>query len=571
MSSKLRKLKQQAYEAGRKRDWTGAADAYAQLLELDKNNPSLLNEYGDLCLKAGDQAKAIRQFLAAASRYKQNGLLNNAQAVYKKVLRHDADNLNANWFLAEIRAEQGLLHEGEKYALTFLARADDVSGEIKEIFHKRCLELFDLYAGSDPILEKVEQVFRVWDMPLEAARAGCLRACLQHRAGAVEEAAAAVQTLRQRVPELVNYAEHTRWQELAEGPGAGAADFADVNAIDLDAPAPPAPAGDPAGPPAAADPAAADPAGPEPAAGEPEAAPGPVDPPAAAPESAAATASAFEEFLAGDGELETSTSGSPLDGGDAGDAGDAGPAGTQDGLTVAAAPAPPADGDADLDRDEDGCISIDLGDETSFAGLADAAAEAAAAVEPTPETPQAASEPGAAADSAPPEPATGPGGGVNLLDEILAEEGEDILRSSETEQVSTIASEIGRHLGDAEVADPQAQYDQGLVYLEMGLDDQAALAFRAAASDPAYALRAREMWGIALRRDGRLEEAVQVLQDGLTDAAAEDRAALGVRYHAGRALEELGRADQAQEHYRHVHAVDAGFADVAQRLRTMVG
>ncbi len=204
MSSKLRKLKQQAYESGRKRDWSGAAEAYAQILEMDKSNPSLLNEYGDVCLKAGETTKAVRQFLAAAAKYRQTGLLNNAQAVYKKVLRHDETNLNANWFLAEIRASQGLIADGEHHALTFLMAAEEVSGEIKEIFNKRCLELFDLYPDSDAILERVEGIFRIADMKLESARAGCLRACLHYQAGEKDDATASIEKLLELLPEICN-------------------------------------------------------------------------------------------------------------------------------------------------------------------------------------------------------------------------------------------------------------------------------------------------------------------------------------------------------------------------------
>jgi hypothetical protein len=47
----------------------------------------------------------------------------------------------------------------------------------------------------------------------------------------------------------------------------------------------------------------------------------------------------------------------------------------------------------------------------------------------------------------------------------------------------------------------------------------------------------------------------------------DDRPTLGLRYHAGCILQELGRMDEAQEHFRQVHQVDAGFADVARRLR----
>jgi len=51
--SKLSQLKQEAYQAGKKRDWEKAIGAYEQILELDKNNPTVINELGDLCLKAG--------------------------------------------------------------------------------------------------------------------------------------------------------------------------------------------------------------------------------------------------------------------------------------------------------------------------------------------------------------------------------------------------------------------------------------------------------------------------------------------------------------------------------------
>ncbi|HOX26264.1 MAG TPA: tetratricopeptide repeat protein [Candidatus Krumholzibacteria bacterium] len=482
MSSTLRKLKQQAYEAGRKRDWAQAAEAYAEILEMDKSNPSLQNEYGDVCLKAGDTAKAIRQFLSAAAKYRQTGLLNNAQAVYKKVLRYDAGNLNANWFLAEIRSTQGLIADGEQHAIAFLEAAEGVSGEIKEIFLKRCLEIFTLFPESDAVLEKVEGIFRIWDLRLESARAGCLRARLAWQAGRCDEAAAAVARLVEGTPEITNYAEYGRWLETT-GRKAKPAGFTDVNTVHLER--------------------AADAA-----------------PPAAATEAPAA---------AGEDPAE--------------------PAGGRDADV-------PADSD-DLARDEDGCISLDAGDEADVASLVDGAARSFAAERE-------------ASPAAEAEPAAHDGTPVNLLDEILAEEGEDILRSSEAEQVSTIASEIGRNLGETADADPEVLYQQGLVYLEMGLYDQAVIALAAAARSARHAVQAREMWGIALHRAGRVADALKVLEDGLAKASGEDRAALGLRYHAGRILEDLGRDDEAQAHYRRVHAIDAGFADVAQRLRLPV-
>ncbi len=553
MSSKLRKLKQQAYDAGRRRDWAAAAAAYAEILELDKNNPSLLNEYGDACLRMGEAAKAVRQFLAAAAKYRQTGLLNNAQAVYKKVLRHEPANVNANWFLAEIRAGQGLAADGEQYALAFLAAAEDAAGDVRELYQKRCLELFTLYPGSADVLDKVERVFRLWDMKLESARAGCLRACLHFAEGAGDEAAAEVARAVAAVPEVVNYAEHTVW--LTASGQAVAGDFADVNAIALDD-GPTGEVGDtaPGGGGAWGDCALADDMAP--VDGD-EDSDGPEEPDADEPVGDAAedledAAPADDPWSAADG--DEAVEGIPA-------------------VETAADVAPTPTDPYDVEKDEDGCISIDLDGDADFSGLIEAATEAAAVADVPAagdpdhvvETAEDAAAPAAGNDA----PGVLFGGTVNLLDEILAEEGEDILRSSETEQVSTIASEIGRNLQADEAADPAAQYQQGLVYLEMGLHDQAILALSAAAEDTDHALQAREMWGIALRREGRLDEALTVLETGLA-AADDDAPALGLRYQAGRILEDLGRGDEAQEHYRRVHAVDAGFADVARRLRVPV-
>ena len=114
---------------------------YEEILDKDKNNPTVINELGDLCLKAGDTAQAVRHFLNAAAKYRQTGLLNNAVAIYKKILRYEAENQNAHWYLAETRAGQGLAAEGEDHALHFLQHSGKVAGDIKEIFLKRCLQL----------------------------------------------------------------------------------------------------------------------------------------------------------------------------------------------------------------------------------------------------------------------------------------------------------------------------------------------------------------------------------------------------------------------------------------------
>ena len=234
--SKLSQLKQEAFQAGKDREWQKAITVYEQLLEVDKKNPTIINELGDICLKAGETQRAVRNFLNAAAMYRKNGLLNNAVAIYKKILRHDQDNLNAHWYLAETRAGQGLKSEGERHGLIFLESHQDVSGDIKEIFLKRCATLFDLYPDSEKILNRLVQVFRMWALALEAARAQTLLACMQFDRGEQDEARAAMDLILGKSPSVANYPEYAQWHRRLN-PHSGAVlpgAFADFGALSLD-------------------------------------------------------------------------------------------------------------------------------------------------------------------------------------------------------------------------------------------------------------------------------------------------------------------------------------------------
>jgi len=213
--SKLSRLKQEAYQAAKKRDWQSAVSVYKRILELDKNNPTVVNELGDICLKMGDAPSAISHFLTAAAKYRSTGLQNNAVAIYKKILRHDGNNLNAHWYLAEIRASQGLIVEGEGHAHAFLSASENLSTEVKDIYLKRCSQLCKNYPESRDILERLRGVFNLWSLPIEEARVNCLLACVLHKSAEPDEAADLISSVRQRTPEIVNYEEYRRCQKEA--------------------------------------------------------------------------------------------------------------------------------------------------------------------------------------------------------------------------------------------------------------------------------------------------------------------------------------------------------------------
>lgn len=528
--SKLSQLKKEAYQAGKKRNWQEAVALYEQILEQDKNNPTVINELGDLCLKAGKTAQAVRHFLSAAAKYRQTGLLNNAVAIYKKILRYEGANLNAHWYLAETRASQGLLVEGENHGLHFLEHSGNLTADIKEIFLKRCLQLFELYPQSMPILERLVSVFRTWDLKLEAARAGCLLACGQWDVGDEDEARTAVDALQERCPELANYPEWTQWQQRVNPGAAPDGAFADFGAVDLgsrpsaeEAPAP-----------------APDTADPSPAPDEPDriatpaadSAPSAGDEPTVVEETAPPDESSFAEVPVAEEEAfdEKAPAGETLD------------------ESAAAG---------------DGTIAIDVDASSDFDELLGAAvAEVDKSTEAEPPAPEAPATEGAD------EPAAATGESVDLLAEILADD-ENLLEGGADSQLASITREIGAQVGgDGDDVDPAGLYDQGTVYLEMGMYDEACAAFSRAADgdDPGVALRAREMWGITLQRAGRLDEAVEVLRAGLEGMEPGTDEHLGMLYNLGKTCADAGRTDEAVQSFETIVQHDSAYLDVQERL-----
>jgi tetratricopeptide (TPR) repeat protein len=479
--SKLSTLKQEAYQAGKKKNWAQAIMLYEQILERDKNNPTVINELGDLCLKGDETQRAVRYFLSAASKYRTTGLLNNSVAIYKKILRHDAENLNAHWYLAETRANQGLTVEGENHAVHFLDNSENVAGDIKEIFLKRCQGLFDLFPQSRVILSRLSQIFRIWSMSLEAARADCLLICMDFAGGKEDEARRAIDDLTAKVPEVMNYPEFTKWNGLLNPDSVVTSNHTDFGSISL---------------------------------GTESAEPTPAP--------AAAEVSGDTSF----GDLNL----------------DAGPAPVVEVPNIEIEI--PSFADEEPEVDDDGCFAID--DEDSGTNFDDLIAQATSEENDRP----AADVPGEES--------------VDLLTRMLEEEGPDLTAESSGE-LATITSEIGAVVGGDE-DDAGRMYEMGMVYLEMGLFDQACDSFKAATDDAEYAVRAHEMWGITLQRANRHDEAITVLNDGLEFAAEGSHERHGLMYHLGLAKEKIGHADEAIECFRKINDVDPKYLDVGRRL-----
>jgi tetratricopeptide (TPR) repeat protein len=213
-----------------------------------------------------------------------------------------------------------------------------------------------------------------------------------------------------------------------------------------------------------------------------------------------------------------------------------------------------------VEPDDDGCFTLDTDDGVSLDDLvAEAAGQAESSATEGPEAGDGGLFGGAGEDPA-------RSGDVDLLAEILAEDSE-VAGVGEAEQLATITREIGAQVGGQEgEEDADRLYEMGLVYLEMGLFDQACASLEKAAADPAFAVRAHEMWGIALSRANRPDEAVDTLTAGLEQAQPGTQEYLGLLYHIGRAHEQAGRADEALAFFMKIQEQDRSYLDVGKRV-----
>lgn len=530
--SKLSQLKQEAYQAGKKREWIRAVSVYENILELDKNNPTVINELGDLCLKAGETSRGVTHFLSAATKYRQSGLLNNAVAIYKKILRYEADNQNAHWYLAESRASQGLMVEGEHHGLIFLENSEGISGEIKEIFLKRCVTLFEIYPDSLSIQDNLLQVFRMWNLPQEAGRAQIQLACLKWSAGEVEAAAKLVDEALTNTPELKNYPEHAHYLEL-QGISAPTDVGQDFDSVSLD---------DPFAIKAPEEPVA-------PAVAEVPEVPEPVVEEVQTPREPEAESQPFGDVDFGESPQTTETFGlAPRE------------------IDELNADEVTPEEDA---PDDSGCFNLDMGEDSSFDDLISQASAGLSSdsneIEEFPELEQSPEKENVAPASEEDSVQT-----VNLLDELLAEEPGENWNSPDNE-LQTISDEIGAQVGGASNDDdPASLYEMGMVYLEMGLHDQAAESFQKASCHEEFAVRAYEMWGITLQRADKIEEAIAVLTDGLDVPDDGSREYLGLLYHIARAHEQGKNYEEAQRLFELIQNQDPGFLDVGRRLSKLI-
>jgi tetratricopeptide (TPR) repeat protein len=117
--------------------------------------------------------------------------------------------------------------------------------------------------------------------------------------------------------------------------------------------------------------------------------------------------------------------------------------------------------------------------------------------------------------------------------------------------------------------DAASHYDLGMTYRQMGLLDEAVAEFRMAARDPAFSIKCTDMLGRCLLERGDFGAAIAEFERGLTLPGLGADSTMAFRYSLGLVLEASGRPMEALEQFEAVFAMQPNYPDVAAKIREL--
>ena len=98
--------------------YPAAIEEYRKIIQAEPSDITTLNTLGDLCVKVGDTAEAIRSFVRIAEHYRTGGFNLKAIAMFKKVSKLDPANIEIGLKLASLYAQQKLMVDARHQYLT---------------------------------------------------------------------------------------------------------------------------------------------------------------------------------------------------------------------------------------------------------------------------------------------------------------------------------------------------------------------------------------------------------------------------------------------------------------------
>jgi tetratricopeptide (TPR) repeat protein len=117
--------------------------------------------------------------------------------------------------------------------------------------------------------------------------------------------------------------------------------------------------------------------------------------------------------------------------------------------------------------------------------------------------------------------------------------------------------------------DASSHYDLGMTYRQMGLLDEAVAEFRMAARDPSFSIKCTDMLGRCLLERGDFGAAIAEFERGLALPGLTAESTLAFRYSLGLVLEASGRPMEALEQFESVFASQPNYPDVAAKIREL--
>jgi len=146
------------------------------------------------------------------------------------------------------------------------------------------------------------------------------------------------------------------------------------------------------------------------------------------------------------------------------------------------------------------------------------------------------------------------------------EEGTDLGDQALTDLFKEFQKGVDKQLGKE---DYETRYNLGIAYKEMGLVDEAVAEFQLAAKDESRLLECASMLGICFIEKGMPKLAVKWFEKGLQAPGRTDDEYVGLRYDLASALEASGEAARALEIFTELYGQNAGFRDVAEKVRQL--
>ncbi|HSL92314.1 MAG TPA: hypothetical protein VK863_06665 [Candidatus Limnocylindrales bacterium] len=165
------------------------------------------------------------------------------------------------------------------------------------------------------------------------------------------------------------------------------------------------------------------------------------------------------------------------------------------------------------------------------------------------------------AEASPASPDATPGRGAVPSPDSGYREEESIVREALSRLQAMVKEEIGE-------SDPDARYNLGIAYKEMGLLDEAAAEFALARQKPELFVGASSLLADTLAEKGDFVSAVATLDEVLSSESLTEAEGRDVRYQKAVMLSRNGREEEAKEIFLSIFEEAPHYRDVAMRVES---